>query len=354
MVKKFFLKNWLFIFLAGIIAVLGSLYFVNKTTPGELPEKLLSLSIPAIESYPTSVSPEVDQLKTIISSFPKKMAVYQVSPASFSNEKALQIANYFGFSDQPTLLNEPNLGLIYRWTKKEKFLSLNLRQGSIAYGLDLLSSPQQIKNIPLSIAETEDYAQKVIKELNFIPPTKINLLVKKSFYVKLMGNYFQEVSPNEGRTNLVKIEFEDKLDNKKISGNFSITPLIDFYIGPEEKIVRFDYHPVFGKVDYFNSYPLKTNEEIIENLKMNPRVSYLTITNLNVDEPQSFSPKDYKNLITNLVFNNIELIYYKYDPLQSYLQPVFLITGEAQLVNGQRGTVGLYLPAIKNEYFLKP
>jgi len=346
--KNFFSKHWLIILLATIATILAGFYFRNKISPPKTPEKLLSLSAPTIKSYPISVSLNISQLQEKFPSFDQKVTIYQLTPSSFSDEKAILIGKKFGFSTPPTVLTSPEGGVSYGWVNEENSLSINLRRGDVNYSLNILEHPEFTGGeLPL-LSGVEEKAKSFIEASEFSPPEGVELKTKNIFYVKNYFPYFDKVDKGEG-ADLIQVDFEYQLNGNKIITSGDYPPVISIIIGPEFKIVIFNYYFLSNKIEPLKDfYPLKTKDEVLKDIKTNPKISYLSLNE--VDNPTS---EDYNQLITNLIFENIELVYYKYDPLQTYLQPVFLITGKAILKDGQEGEVGFYLPAIKEEYLLK-
>ena len=346
--KNFFSKYWIFILLAAIATILAGFYFKNKISPPQVSEKLLSLSIPEIESSPIAVTLNVSPLEKNFPSFPQKLEVYQVTSPSFSNQEAIKIAQGLGFQDKPLIFNDVK-GPLYTWSGDINNLSINLHEGKISYGLDLLNHPEIVKGAPPPLSEAETKTKEFLIEKGFFPPEKVRLEIKESYYAKAVGSYFEKSSLEDKETTLTHLMLEYKINNRRVAGSELIS--VSIYIGAEFKIIRFDYQPSFKKIELLDFYPLKTKEEIIQNIKSEPQISFIKTSKNYLED--YLPTKETSQNITSLTFENIELVYYKYDPLQVYLQPVFLITGKAILKNGQEGGVSFYLPAIKEEYLLK-
>jgi len=348
--KKFFSRYWIFILLATIATILVGFYLKNKVFSPYIQEQLLPLPSPKIESYSISTIPNLSQLEKNFPLFNHKISVYQVGFSSLSDQKAILIAEKFGFSAPPIVLTQSLGETSYNWDTEENNLSINLRRGEINYSLNILGHPEFIKGeLPL-LSEVKEKIESFLKENSLFPPEGINLGIKEVFYVKNFFPYFEKVNEKE-KADLIQIKLEYQINKNKVVAVSDYPPSISIFIGPEFKIVLLNYYLLCNKIELLKEvYPLKTKDEILKNIKTNPRISYLSIST--GDNPTS-SLEEQKQLVTNLSFDNIELVYYKYDPLQSYLQPVFLITGKATLKDGTQAEAGLYLPAIKDEYLLK-
>ncbi len=343
-IKKFIFKYWLFILLATIATIFATIFFINKKTE-ETQEQLLSLGSPEIETVSISFSPNIKDFQKNFPAFEKKINVYEVGISSISDQQAIKIALDFGFTEKPNVTN-----FIYSWATEFNNLSIYLKEGIVGYGLNLLTHPELISGSPPLIKEVEIQGEEFLNKRGFLIPKKINLQVEEKYYVKVVGSYFMPSKQEDKETTLTYIKFIYKLNGKKIKGpglNY-----ISFYIGSDFKTARFDYNKIFEEIKTGDAYPLKSKEEVISSLQANPKISYLKRQDKYSDE-YLILIEAVENL-RSLSFENIELIYYKYSPLQTYLQPVFLITGTAQLKDGEAVEAGLYLPAIKDEYLLTP
>lgn len=338
-VKKIFSRYWLFILLAIIVTILLGFYIKAKIYPPKNSEKLLAILAPKIESYPISIPLDVSQIEKKIPSFNKNQEVYQVTQSSFSDQEAILLGKKFGFLESPIISLDNQGGSVYDWGNEEKYLSLNLRWGSINYRVK--PSEKEKSVLTLDFSQVEKIGKDFLNENGFLPPNLISLKNNDIYYVYDSGSDLEKVSSLKN-ANLFKIVFDFEINNKKIL-DISNSLGIDF----SGEVTYFNYQTTFKDIKLLNYYPLKTKVDIIRTLKTKPIINYLYIPN-NYGTTQ----EELKN-ITNIILKNIDIVYYKYDPLQSYLQPIFFINGQAILTNGRAAEVGIYLPAIKDEYLLK-
>jgi len=338
-IKIFFLKYWLFIFLATIVTILIGFFVKTKIYPSKITEKLLSIPTSKIESSSISITPDFSQIEKKIPSFNKNQEVYQIIPSSFSDQEAILIGEKFGFLDQPVVSIDNQGGSVYDWGNQEKYLSINLRWGSINYRTNP-SKKGNLDSLP-DFSQVEKISKDFLDKNGFLPPESISLKINDIYYINDLGFDLEKVSSSQN-ANLVEVIFGFEINNKKIL-NLSAVLGVDS-LG---KVTYFNCQTTFKEIKLLDYYPLKTREEIIQTLKTESVINYLYIPNY-----YAATQEESKN-ITSIIFDNIELVYYKFDPLQSYLQPIFLITGKATLKDGQQGEVGIYLPAIKDEYLLK-
>jgi len=348
--KKFISKYWLFILLTAIATILIIFYFNNKINKDieTKEERLVSLIKPEINNQSSPI-PQTNQLEDNFPSLNKSLMVYQVDNYRLTNQEAINIAQEFGFKKNPEVTSDEVNGQIYSWSDEISNLSVYFKEGIIDYGLNLLENPELIQGKAPSPEEAEFNFKNFLKKINFLSLGKINLELKKTYYIKLNNGYFDETIKDDPEKNLINLEFAYKLNSYEIQGFNPIT--IDVFLDSQFKIIRLTAQKIFQKIEELDLYPLKTKVEILQILKNQPQLSFLKDLN---SSPQSEIPLEYGlKKIRQINFNKIELIYFKNKTYQAYLQPVYLITGDAYLEDIGWVQAGLYLPAIKDEYLLK-
>lgn len=328
----------MFILLATMATILIGFYAKNKIYPLKITEKLLSIPAPKIESYPISIPLDISQIEKNFSSFNKNQEVYQVIQSSFSDKEAILIGEKLGFLDPPIVSLDNQGGSVYDWGNQEKYLSINLRWGSINYRAN--PSKKSSSDVLLDFSQAEKISKDFLDKNGFLPPTLISLKTNDIYYVNDLGSGLEKVTSSQD-ANLVKVIFGFEINNKKF-----LDPSVVLGVDYLSKVTYFNYQTTFKEIKLLDYYPLKTAEEVIQILKTKPIINYLYIPNY-----YAATQEESKN-ITNINFENIDIIYYKYDSLQLYLQPFFLITGKATLKSGVEAEFGIYLLAIKEEYLL--
>ncbi len=338
-IKLFLKKYWLFILLAAMATTLIFFYFKNKENiPGE---KLLPIPPQKIDSYQTQAVINYSSLENKLDNLQTEADVFQVSPLIYSDQEIIEIARKLSFNDPPIVFqDQENNSHIYNWDNEEKSLEINLAFNQIIYHL---KNPnlQQTNLENLSFNESENLAYEFLSSINLLPPEEINLKREGISYIKSLENGFKQVTSVE-EADLIKIDFGYYLNQTEIDG-----PFITLFLNGNKQITDFNYQTSFKKIELLDKYPLKTKEEIKRNLKTIESINYLSL-------PNSYGPTeaDSEN-ITNIYLDNIKIVYYKNIYTQSYLQPFFFINGQAILKDGTQAEVGLYLPAIKDDYLLK-
>jgi hypothetical protein len=347
-ISGFLKKYWLFILLPILITILAGFYFNRPKTEQKSVVKLPPLTKPEINSQ-ASIIPEISQLEKNFPVFNQEAEVYQVKDNSFSDQEAINISKKFGFQENPKATRDNINGSIYRWSNETSNLSVYLRNGEINYGLNLLKNPQLIEGEPPSLEEAELNFRSFLKENGLFDSEKVSLELKKANFAKINKGYFEETTVNDQGKKLAYLEFVYKINNFEVQG---IGPIqINVYLGPKSKIVNLNFMKTFNQIADFNSYPLKSKEEILQILKNKPQITFLRNPNSELEEEVLL---EYAlQQIKELTFDKIELVYFKGDSQQSFLQPVYLISGDAYLPDVGHLNAGFYLPAVQDQYLLK-
>jgi hypothetical protein len=339
-IKLFLKKYWLFIILATITTILAIFYFSNKKTLVQK-EKLAAIPVTKTDSYKTSATINYSLLEKNLENIENSGDVFQASNLFFSDKEIITLAQGLDFKDQPFVSRDQEKNTdVYNWDNEEKSLEVDFYLDQIVYHLK--NYDYQLGKVSnLSFEEAEKFAYRFLSDNNLLPPQGIALEKEEISYVKYLENDFSEVKSSQ-EANLIRIELNYHLSQKKI-----LNPSVIFLIDGNKQITDFIYQGSFKEILFLDKYPLKNKEEIKEKLKTIKSINYLYLLN-------SYGPEeDTSQNIKNIDLGKIELVYLKTNTPQSYLQPLFLITGQAVLNDGRAAEVGIYLPAIKDEYLLK-
>jgi hypothetical protein len=334
LLKKFLYKYWIFLILTVIIGILLGFYLLNKRVAEE--EKYLLL-IPKtlLESYSVDSDFNLNSLEKNFLELEKKEMVYEVKYPSFNNQEAVLIAEKFNFNNPPIVFTDQRTKeIFYEWKDDAKSLSINLTKGKVEYiNFNSYDTFKQNVSISNSNKEVEKIAKDFINKNNFMTINDIKIEIDRKSKINLY----------EIDENLIvdQIEFKCLINNKQI-----LNSGIDFLITENGEILKFIFNPPFKEIKELTNYPIKNKEEVFNILKKIKEINYFDILD-------SYGTLEDINKIQNINLGKIEMVYLKTEVPQSYLQPIFFISGQAVLNNGQNAEVGLYIPAIKDEYLLK-
>ena len=344
---QIFKAKTVIILLAALATITVFLFFWAKTRKTTEVSSLPFLSSPIIESHPLTIKPQISGLKGKFTNFPKELPVYRVDSPKLLHNQALTIATNLGFQETPQIFQDIKFGPIYNWSSAVNYLSVTPNQGSITYGLNLLENPEILKGNLASLEEIKTAAQSFLENQIVPLPQGLKFTVKQTQYLKQSGPVYLPVD-SSSEADVAQVDFEFKIESAEIFSAMPNTPLLSLKIGPEMKIVRIDYQSPFGQLGSHEIYPLKTEKEVLENLEAMPRISGLQLPLL------KYLPTDIDyQKIQSVEYREVNLGYYRPLLPEEHLHPVFLISGTAQLMGGEKGEVYFFLPAVAEKYFTK-
>jgi len=340
MIKNLFKKYWLFIFLSLIVGILISIYFINKDQEEEL--NLTVIPQQETDSYSIKTSLEFGELGKNIEGLEQKLDVYEILDPPFSNEEAINIAQFFNLTNQPQVYNDQRTNnIFYEWLTEEKFLTINLSNKNITFELLNAQIKNQINAPDLNIFKNQ--ALDFLETNHLLPLDSINLVdivLKKESYLEINEAFYQETD-SIAQANGVIIQFQYQIKEKDL-----INSKVTFIFNLNQDLIKFNYQPFFKEINNLGLYPLKGESEILTIIKNHKDINYFNILGYYTTHDES------ENLI-KINLKSIEIIYLKQNIKQSYLQPYFFVKGDGVMGDGRKAEVGLYIPAIQDQYLLK-
>ncbi len=337
-IKNFLKKYWLFIILSLIVGLLIGLYLINKNQDQK---KLDLLIIPQqeVDSYPIKTSLKITDLENNIKNINQQLEIYEVSEPPFSNDQAIKIAQSFNLLEAPKVYNDQRTNnIFYEWLNEEKFLTINLSNKNITF--ELIKPNLEGKSQPLDLDNLETNALNFLKTNQLLPPDSISLIPNKKGYLEINKTLYQEID-SAAQANGAIIQFQYQINSKSLVGSE-----ITFIFNSNQELIKFNYQSTFTRITTFDFYPLKDKAEILAKVKNYKDINYFNI-------PSYYTTYSESENLTSVNLKTIEIIYLKNELRQNYLQPFFFIKGEGTLNDGRKAEVGLYLPAIKDEYLLQ-
>jgi len=338
--KKFLKHYWLIIFLAFLASLIISIFLIQKRIEEEplKREDLLLIPYPKFKEYQLTTPLAFNNLSKNLNELPQEGLVYEIENPSFPEQKAIEIAQKFNFKDNPQF-RDFNNKIYYEWDDLGKNLSINLTDGE--FNFTNKNPNLQTLSITLpDINQIESLVKSILEEKGLLPTGEFSLIIKDKSYLQLF-DYEYGTTNNPQEAFAIQVELQYELKKIKFLENGII-----ILIGDKSEILKLDYQSIFKKAKTLDSYPLKNREEIIKNLNSLNSINYFKIIN---DYELTAEPQN----INKVDLNKIELIYLKTELPQSYLQPVFFISGQAVLNDDRVAEIGIYLPAIKDDYLLK-
>ena len=335
-------KILLLLLLAAFAASLLFLKLLKKTHPVLQP---ISPPLPAQTSHSTSLTPNTDLLRGKFSSFPKNLPVYQTTLFAFSKPRALSFAQNLGFNQEPTLSPQTNQGQFFSWDSGKSYLSINSQTGAIDFGQYPRSLLKMVKGQAPSPQDAQNVATKFLKE-NQLEISPASFVFKKSTLLAPTGSYLKESSPDNA--SLLALYYEILISDIKIFLNRPEEAPLSFVFDSNLNVISFNYFPPFKSLAPHSAYPLKTETQVLSELKENFKIDSLSIS-----EKPYLVFEDYQNL-SSVSLSSVNLVYYSSPPAQTTLQPVFIIKGSGVTKENQKVETTTFLPAISSEYLTAP
>jgi hypothetical protein len=335
-------KILLILLLATFVVSLSILRLLKRARPALQP---ISPPPPAQTSHSTALIPNTDLLRGKFSSFPKSLPVYQIGPFTFNEHQALALAQKLGFNQNPTISSLTNQGKLFNWGNEESYLSINSQTGAIDFGQYPRSLLKMAKGQAPSPKDAQNAATKFLKENQLeIPPA--SFVLKKSTLLAPTGSYLKESSPDNAP--LLALYYEILVSDIKIFLNRPEETPLSFVFDSNLNIISFNYFPPFKSLAPPSAYPLKTEAQVLSELKENFKIDTLSIS-----EKPYLVFEDYQNL-SSVGLSSINLVYYSSPPAQTTLPPVFIIKGAGVTKENQKAETTTFLPAISSEYLTSP
>jgi hypothetical protein len=333
-ITKFFKRYWIFVILAAIASGLLIFRLYQKQQPLPEPQPMppppISLSQPKISG---TTLPSNSKISLTDFSFPSRLRIYQGQTAELSLDKAKKIAQGLNLSGSPQEVNDVFLGTFYTWSSDTAFLSVGLDTNKIGYSLDLsqVSTPQEgsLPSTESAKAELENLLSKIGLEPDF------ELKWQKEEY--LMKNYNLPPTSSPEEADFIKVGANQTIGQYQLVSLNPTEPLISLILNKNKEVVRFQYQIYFSNFEDQETYDLKTKVEVENLLLSEGRVVYFGTFQTSVKPPE----------ISQAEFNQITLAYYQDPDKNPILQPIYILSGQGTLEDGEKTEIVAYLPAIK-------
>jgi hypothetical protein len=270
-------------------------------------------------------------------SLPQSLPVYKVADTPWSEEKITSIGKVLGFSSTPEKIKGAmgTTSFVW-WTENEGFLQISSIDKVVDFKAALDEPPTSA-----SFPETNTLIAKASKELldrNLINNEK-EIVFSDSTYLKAESEDFEVVAKNAAT--VIKIKFNWTIDSYITVNNTPAQGSVSVFLSKDQELVSLylDYPPSIIKE---RDYPLKNYSEIVASLD---KATIRSLDGGKIDT--SFIPS---NLIKKVSVNSVAIGYFEENrPLQTLMQPIFIIKGVGELQTGAFVEAILYLPALKDQ-----
>ena len=260
----------------------------------------------------------------------KVYIVYRSTTKILALEEGKKIAKEFGFESDPTEISEG----IYEFKneKDNKTLNINVLEGDFKLKYPYLEDQSilEAKNIPSknkAIEIASSFLQSGDKYTDDLEDGE-----KKTSYWKIADGTLKSVLA-QSEANLVKVDFyrknlEDKWEiTSPQAGEASVSVLISGSSESGKQIIEANFKYANIDRESFSTYPIKTVEQAMENLKAG---NYWPSSDVNSKE---------------VIIREIKLAYYEPITLTQYVQPIYVFKGDNNFI--------AFVPAVTDKYIQK-
>ncbi len=324
----------------NIVFKAGLSYYRYLNPPPDPPPTIGFGKLPPIDfpeettpDFPEEISIEIPEGRLV--GFSDRAGVLQVSrqrPSLMDDERAREIANGFGFRDEPEVLSINR----YRWHKYEPLnymLELNIVSKKFVLRSDFQTRPELLVtgNVPNknnAISAVKNYLSRVDLLPRDIATSPGEVRYLKSFAgelqeaVSLSDATFLEVNINR-----VPLAKEYKMYNPK-PHQAIVSAIVTGALGRGTSIVDFKYNYYYLNYDVLETYPIKPVETALAEL---------------IEGEAYLAMEDY---VPAAVVRNVTLGYFDNYDYQPYLQPIYVFTGDDDFT--------AYVPAVVAEMIEQP
>ena len=242
--------------------------------------------------------------------------IYRSSSSILALENDKKTAASFEFTDEPI---EIKTGVYeFKNTTLNKNLTMNVLEGSFKMTYPYISD-QLLLNPTKMPSKTEaiEIASSYLESGDKLTDDLKNGEKKVSFWKIQNGSLIAADSQSEG--NVARVDFyRSKLNDLEILsekvGQASVSVLVSGSEVADKQILEVDYKDLSVDAESYSTYPIKTTEEAIEDLKSGNYWPALDTTS------------------NQVIIKNVYLAYFEPVSLTNYLQPIFVFEGNNNFV----------------------
>jgi len=258
----------------------------------------------------------------------KVYVIYRPNKTFLALEEDTKTAKSFGFTSDPVEIKDKTGVYEFKDTTSNKTLTVNVLDGDFEitypYGSDqVLLTENSVPNKSQAIEIASNFLSRGNKLTDDLKNGNKNVS-----YWKIDGGTLKSVSA-QSEANAARVDFyrKDFDDFTLISSNFgqaSTSVLISGSTVEAKKIIGVNFKDINIDRESYSTYPIKTAEEAISDLKSG---NYWTARDISD---------------SSVTIRKMYLAYYEPTTLTNYLQPIFVFEGDNNFV--------AYVPAVTAKY----
>lgn len=282
--------------------------------------------------------------------FPTLLPVFPVQTPKKSllaAERAQGIAAAFGFAGQPTAISPSE----YLWEKANQTLQLRLNILTLNYAL---TTAQLLPFAAGQLPNEENLKAHAQAFLNLTRPLDKSFAENKTTVVWLRFNgqtfvkaeslseagaarldFFRTVKIGETSYSLLTIPPQESLVRVYFKGGQRDPYEVDYTVWP------YDF-------DKGSTYPLKNINSAWEEVKRG-QATMVSLSSKDINYLKLTQMPDFKNV----TLREVKLAYFDDASRQSFLQPIYVFSGQADFKNGESAEITAYVPAVDERWVVK-
>lgn len=326
--KKFVITVLVIIVLLGIGLLLGA---SSRRRVSQRPPS--APSIPQEFEGELPIQPKFDKKDF---NFPSSLPLISISPEEISKEEALELSSSLGFQGEPTEINDFREGKKYLWFNDTFYLIIGSQSPKIEYGLQSLIT--EVPDNKLSDDDLVKIAQDFFTSNEIFGKDEIKFTSLSFLTENPESEGFVRTSRDDAE--VFQVNFTYRLTDYEILTLDPSDPAIFAQIQTDGTVFFAQATKLSQVSQTKDKYPLKNFEDVVGSLNEAVLVSivggYINLPDLSNEDVKS------------LTLEKIELAYLQDTSVTKTLQPVYLLSGEAEISNLQETVTALfYLPALK-------
>ncbi len=295
--------------------------------------RLPVIVFPSMSEEDLSKEYTLETARNRLPEFPDRAKVFEMeipSPSLLADEKARKIASKYGFSDEPEMLDVNN----YRWIKYgslESIFEINLINYNFSLITDYHSRPEliSVKKLP-DKHEAVQAVKSYLKRSDSLPEDVATASGDVSYVRVLAGELLPAVSLSDAnfvQVDINRVPVDNHIAMYTPEGTTGVvSAVISGALEGDDRIVQLDYRYQPTKSGSVHTYPLKPITQAWKELQSG--------------EGYIASGVDLKKV----TIRDVVLGYYEGFEEQSYLQPIYVFSGDEDFL--------AYIHAIDSKYLV--
>lgn len=327
-------KKIIIAIVAGIIFVISVIYILSSRSKQETPGQpfIRQPEIPSSVDLGNKITFDVDSESLDL---PNSAYVLRTQPLpQISTERISVIASNLGYTEEPLIVDDRDLGQIYIFNSADHSTSITPNSNSISYGSnkDYTAINKQISDSDLVIIAKDFLSDNLGVDTN-------NLEFINFTYYKTSATGEEFEVTTKDNADFYQLNFSPVIDGKAIITLDPRQTLYFVWILPDGTVNKAAVQEIGNVENVGSELDLKDYNEIVNSVDQAKLVS-LDQGNVNIPDVNS-------QYIKSVVIDDIELAYLFTSSEDNLLQPIYILNGTANVIGSNTEVEAvLYMPAI--------